>query len=98
MSTNSSILRSLYSHIPAKKLSTARPVSRDDVKLAIRSTKDAKRRVRVYSDMGFVPGSYKWRCDIQYVECIKSGNKWSVHVGWTGASRRGGIGNLCVVQ
>lgn len=104
MSTASKQLRELFSRIPNKALQTRRPIDRDDIRIAIRTairiskTREAKKRVRIYSDMGFVPSSYKWRCEIQYVECNRHEDGWKVSVGWTGAQRPRGSGSLIVVQ
>lgn len=98
MSTASRQLRELFGRVPDKAMQTRRPIDREDIRIAIRKTREAKKRVRIYSDMGFVPNSYKWRCEIQYVECNKCEDGWKVSVGWTGAQRPRGIGNLIVVQ
>ena len=79
-------------------LSTARAVDADEVTAAVEATASAKRRVRVYSGHGFVPHSYKFRCEIQYVEATRCADGWRLSLGWTGAQRSSGSGNLRVVQ
>lgn len=96
MSTKTAALRALFAQIPASSLKTRRAIDRDDIRTAIRSAKQAKRRVRVYSSAGFVPNSYRGRCEIQYVEVdVASGRCFT---GWTGAQRPRGNGSLVVVQ
>jgi hypothetical protein len=77
---------------------TARTISWDDVRSAIRASKNAKTRVRVYSPDGFVPNSYKWRCDIQYCEVRRVDGKLEVITGWSSAKRTHAAGNLFVVM
>ena len=90
------IVRTLKTDEPSRK--TARPVTRRDAILAVKLAAEAKRRVRVYSDMGFVPSSYRWPCQIQYVEGICEDGAWTFRTGWTRAQRSGAKGNLIVVQ
>ena len=45
--------------------------------------------VRVYSSDGFVPNSYKWRCEIEWIERGKDGH---ITTGWSGAQRSYGDG------
>lgn len=79
---------------------TARACDWSRVRIALRAASKAKRRVRVYSGAGFVPNSYRWRCQIQYVELTVApgGRITSVYTGWTGAQRANGAGSLIVVQ
>ena len=92
------LARKLRSELGKQGLSTRRACSVSDIFLCIRKTAEAKRRVRIYSDYGFVPSSYKYRCFIQYVEAVKSDDGWTVTTGWTGAQRARGNGSLVVVQ
>jgi hypothetical protein len=69
------------------------------VRVALRAAANAKKRVRVYAGSGFVPNSYKWRCQIQYVEVLLTdGKATSIYANWTGAQRPRGQGSLVVVQ
>lgn len=78
---------------------TARACDWSRVRIALRAASQAKRRVRVYSGAGFVPNSYRWRCQIQYVELTVAGGRiTSVYTGWTGAQRANAAGSLIVVQ
>lgn len=56
------------------------------------------RRIRAYSPQGFVPNSYRYRCQIQYVEGVAVEGGWRVTLGWTGAQRSRGQGALIVIQ
>lgn len=59
----------------------------------------AKKRVRVYSAAGFVPNSYRYRCDIQFVEAVRTDDdnwEWSVH--WGSAKRSNGRAATTVVR
>jgi hypothetical protein len=76
---------------------TARTITWDRVRIAIRASKRAKKRVRVYSSDGFVPNSYKWRCGIQYCEVRRDEGKLIVRTGWSSAQRSHGAGSLVVV-
>lgn len=99
MSTASNTLRALFKQIPVKSLSTKRAVDKDCIRTAIREARNAKSRVRVYSKDGFVPNSYKYGCQIQYVEVRKiEGDQLAVSLGWCNAQRRGGSASLVVVQ
>ena len=99
MTTLTKQLRAIRAKVGAPSKATARSCDWDDVRAALREARDAKRRVRVYSAAGFVPNSYKYRCQIQFVEITKAADgKLSVATGWTGAQRARGQGNLIVVQ
>lgn len=99
MTTLSKQLRTIKKHLPEKSISTARACDWDDVRLVLQNLKKAKRRIRAYSDDGFVPNSYRWKCSIQYIEATKNPDgSWRIYSGWTGAQRPRGQGNLFVVQ
>ena len=91
------VLRASLAGQPALRTSRACDWSR--VRVALRAAATAKRRVRVYAGSGFVPNSYKWRCQIQYVEgLLTNGKATSIYANWTGAQRPRGQGSLVVVQ
>lgn len=56
------------------------------------------RTVRVYSSAGFVPRSYRWRCDIEFIEYRDCYPEGRVTRGWTQAQRSYGAGDLVVVR
>jgi hypothetical protein len=59
----------------------------------------AKRSVRVYSQAGFVPRSYRWPCPIEYIEARKNAEGlWEMRVGISDAKRAHGKGALVVVD
>lgn len=92
-------LRAVRKQVGAPSKSTARSCNWDDVRTALRESTAAKRRVRVYSAAGFVPNSYRYRCEIQYIEISKAvDGRLTVWSGWTGAQRSRGQGSLIVVQ
>jgi hypothetical protein len=80
--------------------STYRAVGLTEVEQAAKLVESAKKRVRVYSQSGFVPNSYKWRCQIEYVEAVKDDETgaWKFSVGVGSAQRSGGSGSLVVVR
>lgn len=99
MTTLTKQLRAIRNQVGAPSKSTARSCDWADVLVALRESTAAKRRVRVYSQAGFVPNSYRHRCQIQFIEVVKTdGGRLTVSTGWTGAQRAGGRGNLIVVQ
>ncbi len=98
MTAITNIIRKLRPALGKPGLATKRACDVRDILIAMRETQNAKRRVRVYSDAGFVPNSYKYRCQIQYVEATKEESGWQFSVGWTGAQRSRGNGSLLVVQ
>lgn len=99
MTTLTKQLRAIRNQVGAPSKSTARSCDWADVLVALRESTAAKRRVRVYSQAGFVPNSYRHRCQIQFVEVTKAADgKLSVATGWTGAQRARGQGSLIVVQ
>lgn len=90
-------LRASLAGQPALRTSRACDWSR--VRVALRAAATAKRRVRVYAGSGFVPNSYKWTCQIQYIEVLVTDGKVTrIYQNWTGAQRPRGQGSLVVVQ
>lgn len=80
-------------------LATRRSVDADEVVQAYQALDKAKRRVRVYSAAGFVPNSYRYRCDIQWVEVAKTETgDWDWRLGWGNAQRSNGRAAKVVVQ
>lgn len=80
-------------------LATRRSIDADEVTTAYQKLADAKRRVRVYSTAGFVPNSYRYQCDIQFVEAVRTETgdwAWSVH--WDQAQRSNGRAAKIVVN
>ncbi len=99
MTTLTKQLRGIRDQIGAPCLRTKRSIGWAQVRDALALAKDAKRRARVYSPAGFVPHSYGYRCQIQFVEITKTHDgRLVIDVGWTGAARSHGRGNLMVVQ
>lgn len=92
-------LRAIRAELPVESLRTERACDWSRVRVALRAAAQAKRRVRVYAGAGFVPNSYRWKCQIQYVEVrLESGRVTDIRTGWTGAQRSGAAGSLVVVQ
>lgn len=92
-----------YSSAGGTRLSTRRALSESDcdafARAVLRAMSEGFRRVRVYSEQGFVPGAYKWRCDIQFIEAVRPvGGEWAAGTGWGGAQRSNGRGELLVMQ
>ena len=99
MTTLTRTLRAVRAQL-APIQSTRRGCDWSRVRIALRTaaTNPDAKRVRVYSGAGFVPNSYKWRCQIQYVEVQRTPEGLRVSTGWTGAQRSRGAGSLVVVQ
>ena len=96
--TFENILATLAPDFGKPGLSTRRAIGADEVREAFAALPQAKRRVRVYSEQGFVPGRYRYKCLIQYVEVHLVDGAWQWSSGWTGAQRSRGIGTRVVVQ
>lgn len=80
-------------------LATRRSVDEVEIKEAHKALPAAKQRVRVYSAAGFVPNSYRYRCDIQFVEAIKVDDEtWDWNLSWGRAQRSNGRASRKVVQ
>ena len=54
--------------------------------------------IRVYSQQGFVPNSYKFRCDIRYFEAKKVDGIFKVLASFSSAQRSRGHGALVTVN
>lgn len=98
MSKITNEIRKLRALLGKPGLATRRACDVRDILICMRETANAASRVRVYSSAGFVPNSYKYRCQIQYVEAQKTHDQWNYSVGWTGAQRSRGNGSLVVVK
>lgn len=79
-----------------------RTLSQGDVSRFIellRKHRQSANRIRVYSADGFVPNSYTYRADIDYIEGHKDdAGVWHVHISSTGAQRPRGRGALATVD
>lgn len=77
-----------------------RAVDVSDVDRAAELAKSAKKYVRVYGSDGFVPNSYKWRAEIQYIQAVRmsESDPWEWSIGWTFAQRPNGKGSLIVIR
>lgn len=93
------IARALRPQLGKPGLSTARACTVRDILVCVRESARAKKRVRVYSRMGFLPNKYKWRATIQYIEARRDADgQWRYFVGKSSAQRSGASGALVVVQ
>ena len=83
-----------------KRVGTTRMVGKLELKKLISSLrfKKAKKRVRIYSEGGFVAHAYKWPCRIEYIEANAKEGEWHIFLGDTPAQRSYGQGNLLVIQ
>ena len=79
--------------------STSRGCDWSRVRIALRQAAEhpGAKRIRVYSGAGFVPNSYRYRCEIQYIEITRTPDGLRIATGWTGAQRSNGRGSLIVV-
>jgi hypothetical protein len=91
--TRNEILWSQCSH---SELRTRRGLRRSDIDLFVRLVREHPHKpVRVYSSEGFVPNSYRFRCDIEWIMRDRAGK---IRVGWGGASRSFGRGPRATVN
>ena len=96
---NQKSLKEIKESISKRKgLSTYREIYESDLNDLIKSCPKAKKRVRVYSQDGFVSNAYKWRCRIQYIEATAKGGEWHIRLGDTSAQRSYGEGAHIVIQ
>jgi hypothetical protein len=95
---NTEIFSTLSASFGKPGLSTRRAVSETEVSEAIAALPTAAKRVRVYSEQGFVPNSYSNRCLIQYVEANLIDGEWVWSTGWTSAQRSRGQSSRIVAQ
>jgi hypothetical protein len=80
-------------------LATRRSIDAVEVTQAFAALEKAKKRVRVYSAAGFVPNSYRYNCDIQFVEATKTETgDWAWKVSWGRAQRSNGRAAKVVVS
>ena len=79
-------------------LSTKRAITAEEVRTALEVLPEAKNRVRVYSGQGFVPNSYRNKCQIQYLQGDFVDGEWKWHTGWSNAQRCRASGSIVVVQ
>jgi hypothetical protein len=96
--TLETVLTALRSEFGKPGLSTKRAIGADEVREAFAAIPQAKKRIRIYSNQGFVPNSYRNRCQIQYVQADLIDGDWQWTTGWTGAQRSRASGNRVVVQ
>lgn len=59
---------------------------------------DNVRTIRVYSRDGFVPNSYKYRCEIRYFEATRKDGKLVIGASYGDAKRSHGNGSLVTVN
>ena len=96
--TLETILTALSQEFGKPGLATKRAIGADEVCEAFAALPQAKKRIRVYSEQGFVPNSYRNKCSIQYVEVNLVDGEWQWSTGWTGAQRKRGAATRVVVQ
>lgn len=96
--TIDTIITALTAEFGKPNLSTKRAIGADEVRTAFAAIPQAKRRIRVYSNQGFVPNSYRNKCQIQYVQADLMDGEWKWSTGWTNAQRSRSAGSLVVVQ
>lgn len=77
-------------------MATTRELTRDDLeRFDGLCEANPSKRVRVYSERGFVARAYKWRCDIEWIERGAAGD---VTHGFSGAQRSHGDGPLATIN
>ena len=59
---------------------------------------DAAYSIRVYSEHGFVPNSYKWRAEISYLSATRTSAGWQISGSTCDAKRSHGNGALSTVN
>lgn len=97
--TGEEVIRALAPLFGKPGLSTRRAIDDEEVTTALDRLPSATKRVRVYSSWGFVPNSYKYRAEIQFVEAeIDDDGDWVWTVKWGRAQRSNGRGDTVVVR
>ena len=57
------------------------------------------KRIKVYSNYGFVTKSYNFPCRIQFIEGKRQADGgWDWHIGWENAARKDGVGERIIVE
>jgi hypothetical protein len=88
----------------AKKINgraRSRTIGEDEAKEMLElvaNADDAVHTIRVYSGQGFVPNSYKYRCEIRYFEATRKEGQFVIGAGYGDAKRSHGNGALVTVN
>lgn len=59
---------------------------------------DSVHTIRVYSHDGFVPNSYKYRCEIRYFEATRKDGELVIRTGYCDAKRSRGEGAIVTIN
>lgn len=80
------------------KTRIARSVDDVEARTLLAHLSDATDSVTVYSQVGFVPNTYKWACPIEVLKAERTDAGWTVSLYRSDAKRSYGNGSLVVVD
>ena len=79
--------------------SSARAVDEEELVELLGHLKPENKRIKVYSNYGFVTKSYNFPCKIQFIEAKRQKDgSWDFSIGWEQAARTGGVGERIIVE
>lgn len=87
VTTVDEVIEALRPQFGPQQRATRRSIDDQEIAKAYAALDRAKNRVRVYSSAGFVPNSYRYDCQIQYVEVVKAAGAWEWQLHWGRAQR-----------
>jgi hypothetical protein len=89
----------LKHHFGKRGNSSARAVDEEELVELLGHLKPENKRIKVYSNYGFVTKSYQFPCKIQFIEARRQKDgSWDFNVGWEQAARKDGIGERIIVE
>ena len=89
----------LKHHFGKRGNSSARAVEEEELVELLGHLKPENKRVKVYSNYGFVTKSYQFPCKIQFIEAKRQKDgSWDFNIGWESAARKDGIGDRIIVE
>jgi hypothetical protein len=92
-------LLDLRSHFGKRANSSARAVGEEELVEAMGYLTPENKRIKVYSNYGFVTKSYNFPCKIQFIEGKRQADGgWDWHIGWENAARKDGVGDRIIVE
>ena len=89
----------LKNHFGKRGNSSARAVDEEELIELLGYLKPENKRIKVYSNYGFVTKSYNFPCKIQFIEAKRQKDgSWDFSIGWEQAARTGGVGERIIVE
>jgi len=91
-------LLDLRNHFGKRGNSSARSVGEEELVEAMQFMSSKNKRIKVYSNYGFVNQSHKFPCRIQFIEGRRMpDDSWDWTIGWESGARKNGIGERIIV-